>query len=68
MENRVKVGVRIRPLVQKELDEGTDISVKAEGDKRIHIQIPARSNKFEFDWVFGPQVKQSTIYEQIAAH
>ena len=67
MENRVKVGVRIRPLSTREIEEGTNVVIKQEGDNRVHVQIPARVNKFEYDWVFNAKTEQTTVYDKIAA-
>jgi kinesin family protein 4/21/27 len=75
MENRVKVGIRIRPLSTKEIEEGSSSVVQSTNSgngesvgKRIKIDIPARNNsKFDFDWVFGPQTSQQTVFDNIAA-
>ena len=67
MDNRVKVGIRIRPLAPKEIDDGVDVAVKCENDRRVAIQIPSRQNKFEFDWAFNPNKSQSEVYNSLTA-
>jgi hypothetical protein len=61
-ENRVKVGVRIRPLLQSEIDSGSDIVVKADRDNRIAVNVPARNNVFDFDWSYNSNCSQMQIY------
>ena len=56
--NRVKVGVRIRPLSNGEKDQGANISVTAKGKSIIATQ-----KKFDFDWAFGPGSNQKEIYD-----
>lgn len=67
MDNRVKVAVRIRPMVPTEIEKGA-INVLST-DKRdptsITVSIPARKNNFEFDWIFPATSQQSQVYEAV---
>ena len=47
--NRVKVGVKIRPLISHEIDSGAEPVVKKDA-KKIRVSVPAKNNSFEFDW------------------
>ena len=48
-DNRVKVGVKIRPLISHEIDSGAEPVVKKEA-KKVRVSVPAKNNTFEFDW------------------
>ncbi len=61
---RVKVGVRIRPLSNGELDQGAG-SVVSYKDNSIFMNLQTRSNNFDFDWVFGPNSTQECVYNNI---
>ena len=47
--NRVKVGVKIRPLIGHEVDNGAESVVRKNG-KMIYVSVPAKNNSFEYDW------------------
>lgn len=47
--NRVRVGVKIRPLISHEIDSGAEPVVKKDA-KKIRVSVPAKNNSFEFDW------------------
>jgi hypothetical protein len=59
---RVKVGVRIRPLVSSESENGAELVVTAEREKRIRVAVPARNNSFDFDWAWSPAISQRKVY------
>lgn len=63
MDSRVKVAVRVRPLLQYELESGSESIVKTDKDNRIAVQVPARNNVFEFDWTYNTNALQQQIYE-----
>ena len=62
--NRVKVGVRVRPLSSTETDDGAT-SVLISKSNSIQANIPSRSNKFDFDWVFNEKTVQSELYDSM---
>ena len=68
MENRIRVGVNIRPLVKRELEEGAETVISADGSS-VNIRIPNRSskNKFDFDWAFDGHNTPADIYATVAA-
>ena len=60
---QVRVGVRIRPLTSKETSEGGRSVVTANSyDKTVTLS----KRQFTYDAVFGPQVSQSALYNDIA--
>ena len=63
---RVRVGVRIRPLCEKELSKGAQTVVNVFNKQTIQCSIPSRQNKFNFDWAFGPGVDQSGVYNELS--
>lgn len=68
MNNRVKVGVRIRPLVQNEINTDSLSVVSASRDKSsVILNIPSRKNQFDYDWVFGQDSSQKEIYESVCS-
>jgi kinesin family protein 3/17 len=71
----VKVVVRCRPLFQREVDQGDSTIV--EMDERGHTvflskppseqqQQKEAPRQFSFDFVYGPESKQQTIFEETA--
>ncbi|XP_078494283.1 chromosome-associated kinesin KIF4 isoform X1 [Ciona intestinalis] len=61
----VRVALRTRPLIQKELDEG---SRECLGYVTEANQVIINGNKaFTFDYVFDPKVNQSTVYTKSIA-
>ena len=66
MDNRVKVGVRIRPMVAYECEHGAINAVQADREGRsVHVNLPARKNNFDFDWVFPPTASQQHVYDAL---
>ena len=62
----VKVGVRIRPLLQKE--KGSQTSANSTCfDNYDQKRIEFRNNTFTFDHVFGPDLTQQELYQNTAA-
>ena len=66
---RVKVGLRIRPLGDKELLKGAQsiLNVKPNNRKSVHCSIPSRQNTFNFDWAFGQNDNQSIVYNELCS-
>lgn len=60
-DSSVKVGVRIRPLLQKEQHQSNCLS----NCNQTSIQF--RNQTFSFDHVFGIDMSQQELYEQTAA-
>ena len=56
---KVKVVVRIRPLIQKEIDEGCSAAVEPVTENRLL----AGSTPFSFSAVFGSDAQQSFVYD-----
>jgi hypothetical protein len=67
METKIKVGVRVRPLIQREQDGSSDQSVIVAGN-RINIRQPNQreGQAFTFDWAFDHNDSQMNIYENMA--
>eukprot|EP00981_Chlorochromonas_danica_P006568 scaffold1435_cov162-Ochromonas_danica.AAC.2 len=64
MDNRIKVGVRIRPLSQKEISEGASNTVVADHGGRILINSEKKAN-FNFDWSFDTSADQRAVYDSM---
>jgi hypothetical protein len=62
-ENKVRVGVRIRPLATSEIESGAETVVNAERNGRVRVNVPSRQNTFDFDWAYGKNAEQRQIYE-----
>ena len=63
--NRVKVAVRIRPLLGSELEAGAENVIKADKSQRIVASIPTKKNTFDFDWSFGPLTEHKEVYNAL---
>ena len=63
-DNRVKVGVRVRPLLGMELEAGADSVIKCNSN-RVVMSVPSKKNTFDFDWSFGPQTGHRDVYEAV---
>lgn len=61
---QVRVGVRIRPLTAKETSEGGRSVVIANPYDKTTVTLSKR--QFTYDAVFGPNVSQSALYNDIA--
>ena len=64
MDNRVKVAVRIRPLIGIELNSGALKSVTQRDNRSVTVNLPNRKT-FDYDWVFGLDADQKHIYQQL---
>ena len=60
--NRVKVGVRIRPLSSQEIEQGANTAATISKNNKT-VSMSSRSNKFDFDWAFGPNSTQKELYD-----
>jgi hypothetical protein len=75
MENKIKVGVRYRPLNTQECDNGSEAIVRKDSSaNRIYLfdnnkcqSIKNTQNKqsFDFDWVFRDDSSQRLVYESM---
>ena len=63
-DNRVKVGVRVRPLLDMELEAGADSVIKCTS-KRVVMNVPSKKNTFDFDWSFGPRASHREVYDEV---
>lgn len=75
MENRVRVGVRIRPLSQSEIDSGSFGVIREEKSRYVAVDsttngcnIPTRRSVYEYDWVFGPHSAQKDVYLSVCGN
>jgi hypothetical protein len=64
MESKIRVGVRIRPLNSKELDESSAAAVSSESDKFVVTKGPIKKTCLEYDWSFDPAATNRIVYEQ----
>ncbi len=68
MDNRIKVGVRIRPLSTREIQENSPSTVVAENSGRLMLTNDNNGkskNAYKFDWSYGPQGNQRSIYDDM---
>lgn len=63
-DNRVKVGVRVRPLLGMEVEAGAESVIKC-SCKRVTMSVPSKKNTFDFDWCFGPTTSHRDVYDQV---
>ena len=63
---RVRVGVRVRPLGNIENAQGAGSVFNLLNNKSIRCNLPSvRQNVFNFDWAFGPSDSQSSVYREL---
>ncbi len=66
MDNRIKVGVRIRPLSSKEQSEGANSTVHADASGKIVAQNNEnKKNNYNFDWSFDSNADQRAVYDSM---
>lgn len=67
MDNRIKVGVRIRPMSSKEVTEGAASTVSADQGRILTNQADAKKSgsNFNFDWTFDSNAGQRVIYDDM---
>ncbi len=63
MDNRIKVGVRVRPLSTKETQDGSTSTVITDSNGRILIGADQKKQQFQFDWSFQTSSEQRQIYD-----
>jgi len=57
----VKVALRIRPLVEKEINEGCQVALESvDGEPQVFIQNSEKA--FTYDYVFGSSIAQEDVY------
>ena len=59
----VRVAVRIRPLVPKEVAEGSQGFINKASPSVPQVVIKGSNEAFTFDYVFGPDDNQADVYE-----
>ena len=64
MDNRIKVGIRVRPLSTKEQNENSCNAVSCD-DQRGRIAVGEKKTQFGFDWVHGSNAAQRAIYDKM---
>jgi hypothetical protein len=64
METKVRVGVRVRPLLPNEMAVGSEMVMKYPGDNSKQIGMGDRA--FTYDHVFRPEVEQNALYGMTA--
>lgn len=57
----VKVAVRIRPLIQKEVSDGNREAIQVREGRHVIVNGSSRSF-FTFDHAYGPETRQEQIY------
>ncbi|RYH19890.1 hypothetical protein EON65_25370 [archaeon] len=65
MENKIKVGVRIRPLSTKELGESASSTVCTEQGGKVVTFQDNKKNHYGFDWAFDSESSQRLIYDSM---
>lgn len=65
MENRIKVGVRVRPLSAKEISESSANTVITDEQGHIFIGNDNKKASFQFDWSFGSNSQQRELYDMM---
>lgn len=64
---RVRVGLKIRPLNEKEINEGAqDILKVKQNRKTVHCTVPSKQNTFNFDWAFDSNESQVQVYNDLS--
>ena len=64
-ENRIKVGVRMRPLLHRDREENTHLEIN-EAESNVFVEKPDQLT-FSYDSVFGPFSSHERIYDECAA-
>lgn len=64
METKVRVGVRVRPLLPNEMAVGSEMVMKYPGTNSKQIGMGERA--FTYDHVFRPEVEQNALYGMTA--
>ena len=62
--SQVRVGVRVRPLASKELQQGGKVSLTINPPSSISI---AREKRFTYDAVFDTQTSQDELYSSVSS-
>lgn len=68
MDNRIKVGIRVRPLSEMEQQSSSSPSpvICEQGNQRITVGLDNRNrSSFAFDWCYSPASPSGSIYEQM---
>ena len=63
MENKIKVGVRIRPLNTKEVEASSANVIASDKGKYVLTKTPAKKNCFEYDWSFDATSTNRIVYD-----
>ena len=65
MENRIKVGVRVRPMMPNEIETGAASVLNVEDDRIVSVNVPGRKNMSEYDWSFDQNSNQQQVYQSM---
>jgi hypothetical protein len=67
MDNRIKVGIRVRPLVSCEKNSPQDVALWCDkANHKIVVGADSRSrSSFAFDWCYPPNEELPEIYENM---
>ena len=62
----VKVAIRCRPLISKEINEGCETCLKfIPGEEQVVVGL---NKAFTYDYVFTPSTPQVEVYERSISH
>jgi len=61
----ILVGVRVRPLNERELSSNNTVSWKLNLSSNSITHISNYQQRFNFDYLFDPQTKNDIIYEKV---
>jgi hypothetical protein len=65
MESRIKVGIRVRPMMANELELGAMNSLKVDKEQQLISHASSKKAFADFDWVFGQSDNHTEIYESM---
>ena len=63
MDSKIRVGVRIRPLNSKEIEESSPSVIGSDSGKYVVTKPPAKKNCFEYDWSFDLNSTNRMVYD-----
>ena len=63
----MRVGLKIRPLNEKETNEGAQNILKVKQNRKtVHCTVPSKQNNFNFDWAFDSDESQAQVYNDLS--
>ena len=63
--DNIQVMVRIRPLNQRERDDGSRSCVEQEENRKVILDCPQDPKSFYFDYVGGMELRQEQIFNVV---